>query len=163
MRPTLAAAALSAVFVTSSAPAQTAAPSGAMPGFPGYGHPALGPGDCKALGPSQAQCIIPARTAGRYLIDAVATSTATGAGAVQSIAIGGSNWTCAQAVNRTPWSSGPRSFHVQCLATVLTDEPLAVNMLYRDTNATKDPKGPVLTVRPIPWSGILEVQTIGAK
>jgi len=32
-------------------------------------------------------------------------------------------------------------------------------MLYRDTNATKDPQGPVLTITTVPWNGILD----GAK
>jgi hypothetical protein len=107
--------------------------------------------------------VIPAKTAGRYLIDAEGTSTATGAGALQEIVIGGPTWQCAQATNHAPWSSGPRTFHVQCVINVLTDEPLPVNMLYRDTNATKDPKGPVLTIGSIPWNGVLDVRYSGAK
>jgi len=155
-----AATALAAALMTTPALAQ--APS--APGFlPGYGHPAIGPDSCRTLNPSQAQCVIPARTAGRYQIDASGTSTATGAGAIQSIVIGGPTWQCAQAVNHAAWSSGSRTFHVQCVVTVLTDEPLAVNVNYRDANATKDPKGPVLTISAVPWNGILDVRLSGAK
>ncbi len=163
MQPAIAVAAALTAFAAGSALAQTPASSGAMPGFPGYGHPAIGPADCRVLSPSQAQCVIPARTAGRYVVDAAGTSTATGAGAVQAIIIGGRTWTCAQAVNRAPWASGPRTFHVQCMVTVLTDEPLTVTTLYRDEKATKDPKGPVLTVQPVAWNGVIDVHVIGAK
>ena len=59
---------LTAALLTNPVLAQ--APADApMPGFPGYGHPAVGPGDCKVINPSQAQCVIPGKTAGRYLID----------------------------------------------------------------------------------------------
>jgi hypothetical protein len=163
MQPAFAAAAIAVALVTSPALAQTSAPSAPMPGFPGFGHPAIAPGDCRTLNSSQAQCIIPARTAGRYLVDAAGTSTATAAGAVQSITIGGPTWQCAQATNHAAWTSGARTFHVQCVVNVLTDEPLAVNVLYRDLNATKDPRGPVLTIAPIPWNGVLDVRFSGAK
>jgi hypothetical protein len=162
MRSTLAtAAALAALLVTGPALAQ--APSAPMPGFPGYGHPAIGPEDCRVLNANQAQCVIPAKTAGRYLVDASGTSTATAAGAQQEIVIGGATWQCAEALNHAPWSSGPRTFHVQCVINVLTDEPLAVNMVYKDLNATKDPNGPVLKIAAIPWNGILDVRYSGAK
>ncbi|HEX4195801.1 MAG TPA: hypothetical protein VHZ26_00010 [Caulobacteraceae bacterium] len=163
MQRAFSAAVLTAALIASPALAQAPAPSAPIPGFNGYGHPAIGPGDCKALNANQAQCIVPARTAGRYLIDGAGTSTATGAGAQQSIVIGGPTWQCAQATNHAPWSSGPRTFRVQCVVTVLTDEPLAVNMLYRDANATKDPKGPVLRMAPVPWNGVLDVHFSGAK
>jgi hypothetical protein len=159
-----AAAAVTAALIASPAAlAQAPAASTPIPGFIGYGHPAIGPADCKVLNPSQAQCIVPARTAGRYLIDAAGASTATGAGAQQSIVIGGPTWQCAQATNHAPWSSGPRTFRVQCVVTILTDQPLAVNMLYRDVNATKDPKGPILSMAPVPWNGVLDVHFSGAK
>ena len=134
-----------------------------MPGFPGFGHPALGPGDCKVINPSEAQCVIPAKTAGRYVVDAAGTSTASAAGAVQSIVIGGPTWQCAQATNKAPWATGARTFRVECVVNVLTDQPLAVNVLYRDANAAKDPKGPVLTVTPIAWNGVVDVHVTGAK
>jgi hypothetical protein len=161
MHPASAAAATLAVALTSpSALAQT--PSGA--GFlPGYSHPAVGPDSCRTLSPSQAQCVIPARTAGRYVIDASGTSTATAAGAAQSISVGGPAWVCIQATNRTPWSSGSRTFHVQCTVTVLTDEPMAVNVIYHDAKAKMDPNGPTLAIAAMPWNGVLNVQPIGAK
>jgi hypothetical protein len=160
MHPASAAAAtLALALVSTSALAQT--PSVGF--LPGYGHPAVGPDSCRTISPSQAQCVIPARTAGRYVIDASGTSTATGAGAAQSISVGGPAWVCIQAANRTPWSSGSRTFHVQCSATVLTNEPLAVNVTYRDVNAKMDPKGPTLAIAAMPWNGILNVQPIGAK
>ena len=160
---TAAVAALVAALVTGPVLAQTPTPAAPMPGFPGYGHPAIGPGDCRVLNPSQAQCVIPARTAGRYLVDVAGTSTATAAGALQEIVIGGRTWQCAQATNHAPWATGSRTFHVQCVINVLTDEPLTVNALYRDSNATKDPKGPVLTIATVPWNGILDVRFSGAK
>ncbi|HZC16395.1 MAG TPA: hypothetical protein VE309_06525 [Caulobacteraceae bacterium] len=163
MQGMFAAAALTAALLASPVLAQAPAPSAPTPGFPGYGHPAIGPADCRVLNPNQAQCVIPAKTAGRYLIDAAGTSTATGAGALQSIVIGVPTWQCAQATNHAPWSSGSRTFHVQCVVSVLTDEPLAVNMTYRDANATKDPAGPVLRLAAVPWNGVLDVHFTGAK
>jgi len=161
MHPASAAvASLAAALLSTSVLAQTPPAAGFLPG---YGHPAVGPDSCRTLSPSQAQCVIPARTAGRYVIDASGTSTATGAGAVQSIAVGGPAWVCIQAANRTPWSTGSRTFHVQCAVTVLTNEPLAVNVIYRDANARMDPKGPTLAIAAAPWNGILNVQPIGAK
>ena len=70
---------------------------------------------------------------------------------------------CIEAANRTPWSSGARTFHVQCAVTVLTDDPVAVNVIYRDTNAAMDPKGPTLAITAMPWTGILNAQPVGAK
>ncbi len=162
MQPAFAATALAAALATGPVLAQSPA-SAPMPGFPAYNHPNIGPGDCRVLNPNQAQCTIPAKTAGRYLVDGAGTSTATGSGALQEIIIGGKTWQCAQATNHAAWSSGPRTFHVQCVINVLTEEPLVVSMLYRDANATKDPKGPVLTIASIPWNGILDVRFSGAK
>lgn len=155
-----AAATLAVVLMSASAQAQTPSAAGFLPG---YGHPAVGPESCRTLSPNQAQCVIPARTAGRYVIDASGTSTAKGAGAAQSLSVGGPAWVCIQATNRTPWSSGSRTFHVRCTVTVLSDEPLPVNVIYRDANATTDPKGPTLAVTAMPWNGILNVQPMGAK
>jgi hypothetical protein len=161
MHPASAVAATLAVALLGG-PALAQTPSAA--GFlRGYGHPAVGPDSCRTLSPSQAQCVIPARTAGRYLINASGTSTATGAGAAQSLSVGGPAWVCIEAANRTPWSSGARTFHVQCAVTVLTDDPVAVNVIYRDTNAAMDPKGPTLAITAMPWTGILNAQPVGAK
>jgi hypothetical protein len=146
--------------VSAQAPAQPA--DVPMAGMDGYSHPDIGPDQCKTVNASQAQCVIPAKSAGRYLIVAAGTSTANAEGATQTIQIGGVGWTCGQAaVLKTPWSSGKRTFARTCVVTVLSDNPVPVVVVYGDTNATKDPKGPTLALRRIPWDGVISADTLG--
>ncbi len=168
MRTAIAALVASAAAAASGAAhAQAAAPTPDIPmaGVVGYGHPAIGPNDCKVINPSQAVCTIPAKTAGSYLVVASGTSTATGAGAAQQITIGGNNWVCAKATTSTTagkWTSGPRTLQAACMIEVLTDQPLPVGVVYADVKADKDPKGPTLKLTAAPWNGIIASTYLGA-
>jgi hypothetical protein len=157
--------ALATAAAAASATAQPADPGPdiPMPGVNGYDHPQIGADACKVVSPSVAQCTIPPRTAGQYLVVASGTSTAKAAGAAQRLTIGGQNWYCQPAVDTTKWSSGPRTITVGCLIQVLTDRPLVVSVRYDDQNAEKDPKGPTLTLRPVPWSGVLSTTYVGGN
>jgi hypothetical protein len=134
-----------------------------MAGMVGYGHPDIGADACKVVDASRIQCTIPARTAGRYLVEAAGKSTAKGEGAAQQITIGGSGWQCGPAVNKAPWSKGPRTFHLDCIVDVLSDQPVLVVAVYADVNADKDPAGPTLVFRRVGWNGILDARPLGAK
>ena len=94
-------------------------------------------------------------TAGRYLIEAAATSSAPKAGANQAIEIDIGGRQCGVGRNASPWKSGARIFRVDCEAILLADAPTEVRVVYADSQATKDPKGPVVTIRPLPWAGVL--------
>ncbi len=134
-----------------------------MPGVAGYDHPQIGDDACKVVNPSLAQCTIPAKSAGEYVVFGSGTSTAKGAGAAQRITIGGEGWQCSPVTNTAKWSSGPRTFTVGCMIQILTDRPLTVAVRYDDQNADKDPKGPKLVIRQAPWNGVLSTTIIGTN
>ncbi|HZL00985.1 MAG TPA: hypothetical protein VFC47_13925 [Caulobacteraceae bacterium] len=148
-------AAAAALLAPAVAAAQTA-PGGLPRAFAGYGQPAITPAMCKVVSASEARCVVPAMTAGRYLIEAAGTSTAQGADARQGleIAVGGMGCGIAQPTNPPPWTSGLRTFRVDCEAILLTDTPLVVRVIYVDFHATKDPRGPTLSLKPLPWLGV---------
>ena len=138
-----------------SAPAQppTAAP---LPrAFAVYSQPAIAPSACQVASAGESRCMIPPMTAGRYLIQVNGTATAQGAGAKQQMEIVVGDQLCGIGRDLAAWSSGARTFTFDCLTTVLTDKPLEVLAIYAPTNATKDPKGPQLVVRPLGWNGVL--------
>ncbi len=143
-----------------AAVAQVAAPPRA---FAGYAQPAIPASACKALGPAETQCAIPAMTAGRYLIEAAATSTAQGVGANQVLQIDVGGEQCGVGRNTTAWSSGPRTFKLDCEVIILADAPVPVRVIYADSQATKDPRGPVVTFNPLPWNGVLSAQAFAPR
>jgi hypothetical protein len=99
--------------------------------------------------------LLPAMTAGRYLIEASGTSTAQSAGALQQMEIVVGDQLCGVGRDTAAWSAGARTFRFDCLATILTDKPLEVRAIYVPVKAAKDPKGPVIAVRPLGWNGVL--------
>lgn len=138
-------------------------PAPALPQlFKGYAQSEITPGLCRNVNAGQTDCIIPALSAGRYLVHAAGTSTAQNAEAKQRMIILAGPRNCADLTTRPdpkkPWASGPRTFRVDCELTVVTDKPLTVSARYGDANATKDPKGPVLTVERVAWDGIISTQ-----
>jgi hypothetical protein len=146
--------------VCGAAAAQPAAPT--LPrAFADYGQPDITPGLCKNISPTQSQCVIPAMTAGLYEITATGTSTATAAEAVQKLTIVVGQGACPprQTNPKTAWPvSKPKTLKYSCVVNVLTDKPMIVTAYYADAKATKDPKGPTLVVKRLPWSGLLLVQ-----
>jgi len=146
---------LMSVVAASSTPAQSVAPPRA---FAGYAQPAIAPSACKMISIAQTQCEIPPMTAGRYLIEAAGTSSAPAAGANQALEIDVAGRRCGVGRDSVAWKSGPRTFRLDCEVTLLTDTPLTVKVIYADAAATKDPKGPAVTIRPLPWTGVLSAQ-----
>ncbi|HLI65795.1 MAG TPA: hypothetical protein VKU90_05470 [Caulobacteraceae bacterium] len=161
----LAAAALAAPALAQDAPAAAQTGPQPMPGMPGYEQPAIGADACHNVDASHTQCTIPAKTSGRYLVIAIGTATATGAGAAQQLAIGGPTWVCARVTdnNNSKWSSGPRALKVECTVDVLTDQPLPITVEYRVTHATLDPKGPQMAIQRAGWSGVVTTSQVGAQ
>jgi hypothetical protein len=167
MRSTLLAAlAVAATALAGAAAAQPAAaptvPLGPPRAFSEYNQPDITPGLCRNINANVSQCTIPAGTAGRYVIHAAGTSSAPRAGAKQAlqILIGDAAMArpCATATNSNAWTSGARTFRLDCAVTLLTDRSLTVFVRYADENATKDPAGPTISVQRLPWDGILDMQ-----
>jgi len=135
----------------------------------GYAHPDITPGMCENVSVKETRCTIPAMTFGNYMIRASATSTAAGEGAVQAINIMLGGVTCNQAQSKNSgqgsksWTSGPQTIHVGCAVQILTDHPIVVRTTYDDKNATADPNGPSLSLRRLPWPGILQALAAGAE
>jgi hypothetical protein len=148
-----------------AAGAATAQPAAApvLPrAFEGYSQPDITPGLCRNVSPQETQCIIPQSTAGLYQITASGTSTASVAGAIQKVVINVGGLNCMQAqTNANPsWAAGTRkTLTASCTANILTDQTLTVSALYFDQGATKDAKGPTLSLKRMPWPGALSVQT----
>jgi hypothetical protein len=125
----------------------------------GYAQHDITPGLCRNVSAPITECTIPAMTVGRYLIEVTGTSTAQAADAVQQITVQLGDTGC-QASRRgttaTPWAVGAvQTFRFDCVVTVMTDRPITVRAVYADFHATKDPKGPGLSLRKMPWSGVL--------
>jgi len=95
------------------------------------------------------------------------TSTATAEGAAQQLVIvaGDQGCTSTHGVDpKAPWAVGSqRSLRNRCIFTIVTDAPLNIVAVYADSKATKDPKGPVLAVRRMPWSGVLSAVPVQEK
>jgi hypothetical protein len=147
-----------ALLLAAPAAARAQTTGGPLPrAFAGYSQPAITASMCKVVSPAQAQCLVPAMTAGRYLIEASGTSTAQDGQARQALEIAVGDTVCgiASPANPAPWSSGARTFRVDCEVTLLTDAPVVVRVVYTDAHAVKDPVGPTLSLRPLSWQGVL--------
>ena len=173
-----AAAMLAATGVANAQPAGGPAPPPAPPRVflaAGYSQPDITPGFCKNIDASRTQCTLPAMTAGRYLIAVAGTSTATAADAAQQIVIlvgdpavdptGVQSCTSTRRPDpNAPWAVGAkRTFTSACVVTVITDTPLPITAIYADSKATKDPKGPLLSVSRRPWGGALEASALNVQ
>jgi hypothetical protein len=143
-------------------PAPPASPIGPPRVFANSGstQPDITPGLCQNLNPTATRCTIPAMTAGRYVIETTGTSSAPRANARQALQIliidGATGRLCGTAQTNNPWTTGARTIRLNCAVTLVTDRTLIVQVNYGDENATKDPRGPTLTVRRLPWDGVLE-------
>lgn len=151
-----------------------AAPSAGPPPKPprvfaqaGYAEPAIPASACKAANAAETTCTLPPMTAGRYFVRAVATSTATAAGAEQQLTIVAGDQHCTSTFApdpKAPWAVGAkRTFYAGCVFTIVTDEPMAVTAVYLDAKATKDPAGPTLQLYPQPWTGALSALPVAIK
>ena len=157
-----------------AAPAAAPAPVPDIPprAFPGYAHPEVTAAMCKVINTAKTQCVLPAMTAGRYVVEAVGISTALPAppavavppgspaapqGAVQAIAIFTGDRLCGRAQSPA-WASGARTMRLNCEITIVADAPFTITVSYADANATMDPRGPRLTIRRLPWDGVITAQ-----
>lgn len=133
----------------------------------GYSQPDITPGLCKAIDAQRTACTIPGMTAGTYYAEAVGASTATAEGAAQQLTIVAGDQSCTATHGKdpkAPWAVGTqRSLRGGCIFTIVTDSPVNVVAIYADTKATKDPKGPALAVRRMPWSGVLNSVPVREK
>lgn len=136
-----------------------AQPLGPPRAFQGYAQPDIGAAACKVLNATQTVCTVPAMTAGRYMIEASGTSTAQGPGATQKLVIALGTQVCGVADRKptpaAPWTAGAKTIKLQCEVELLTDRPLQISALYGDEKASKAPAGPTLTVKRLPWDGVL--------
>jgi hypothetical protein len=101
-------------------------------------------------------------TAGRYMIKASGTSTATAAGATQKLAILVGNRLCGPAERKptaqAPWAVGAaKVIRLNCETLVLSDRPLPITVIYIDDKATKAPAGPTLVIERMSWEGVLDL------
>jgi hypothetical protein len=133
----------------------------------GYAQPDITPGYCKNLDPSRTACTIPAMTAGTYYVEAMGTSTATADGGAQQLTIAAGAQSCVATHGvdpKAPWTIGaPRTLRSGCLFTFVTDVPVNIIVGYADTKATKDPKGPFISVRRTPWAGVISAVPVQIK
>ena len=127
----------------------------------GYSQPDITPGLCEIVGPKETRCVIPEMTAGRYVIVAAGTSTATGEGAAQAIDIrldnGGEEQVCAKAVTpktAKPWTEGASTIRVACVVQIISDDKIIVRATYADSHATTVQKGPTLQFQRVHWSPV---------
>ncbi|MDP2259083.1 MAG: hypothetical protein Q8J89_05145 [Caulobacter sp.] len=146
-----------------AAPAAPSEPLGPPRAFVGYTQPDIGAGACRTISAVQTSCVIPAMTAGRYLIEASGVSTANAAGAVQRLGIVVGATSCGTADRRPnadhPWPPGTaKTIRLQCEVEILTDRPLTVLAVYADDKATKAVTGPTLVIRRLPWDGVVSAR-----
>ena len=120
--------------------------------YQGYAQPEIGP--CRTVNPNRAECSVPPMTAGRYLIEARAVATASGTNATQALSLTIGQNVCA-ATNKATFT-GKAGLHLLCEANLLTDAPLAIAAAYQVENGAADVGGPRMTVRRLPWDGVLE-------
>jgi len=149
-------ASLTLAATSAQAQAQAAPASFALPhAYAGYSQPEIT--QCATAGPLRSSCTAPAMTAGRYVILASASATATGAGATQALSIELGGQACA-GVKSNPFTGTKGVPPVFCQVTLLTDTPLTITANFSVENATPDPAGPKLIIRRLPWSGVLEAR-----
>jgi hypothetical protein len=169
--PTFAVLASAALVIAGGALAQTtkaaapaAAAASALPRlFAGYSQAAIPAAACRLVSAGEVDCQTPGMIAGRYVIQAAGTSTAQGAGAVQVLQIVVGDQVCGVGRNTAAWSSGSRTFRMDCATTLVSDRPVSIRVLYADEKAVKDPKGPVVTIQPLAWNGVLSTLPFAPK
>ena len=160
-----------------AAPATAASTPDVLPkGFEGYAHPEVTPAMCRVINTAQSQCVLPAMTAGRYEVDVVGVSTATlpaspapaapakpGAapakpqGAAQALTIVAGDRICGRAES-PQWTTGVHALRFSCEIAIMSDAPFPITVVYADVNATMDPRGPGISVRRLPWDGVLSTR-----
>lgn len=155
MSPAFSIAALLLSLTATAAAAQPAAPANFnLPhAYAGYSQPEIT--QCTNVGALTASCVVPAMTAGRYVIVAQGSATSTGANATQGLSISVNGQPCI-ALKPTPFTGKKALPPLFCRVTFLTDAPLTITATYSVENATPDAAGPHMVVRRAPWNGVVE-------
>jgi hypothetical protein len=148
-------AALKLAVLATAGGSVVSATSGSPAAFSGYSQPEVTADNCTSKGAGQLECLIPGKTAGRYLIVARGSATSTGADSVEGIAIGGAGWNCGRIVSQKGAWTGSRTFAASCVVTILSDEPVRVAIAFGGAQVQVDPKSPTVTFRRLPWNGVL--------
>jgi opacity protein-like surface antigen len=162
MRSALALASLPLALAASAAAAQTPAPAPANFALPrayagaGYAQPEIT--QCTTAGALRRDCVVPAMTAGRYLIVAIGGATASGANATQTLSITLNGAPCAATAPAA--FTGKEGLRIGCEVSLLTDQPLTVSAVYGVQNGAADPAGPKLVLRRQPWLGVLSASAV---
>lgn len=146
--------------VADNAAAQTA-PATAYPAprfLPGYIHPDIT--QCQTIGPNRRECTVPANVGGRYLIEAVGLASATGPNPTLAMNIIIGEQVCIMQTDGK--FKGQYYLHLVCETTLATESPIkiAVNLATRD--ATLDAAGPKISIRAMPWDGVISVRGANA-
>jgi len=149
--------AIAATLAATAAGAQTSAPNFALPkAYQGYSQPEAVA--CATKDPTRRECVVPAMTAGRYLVVAAGSATSTGADANQSLGIFIGGASCF--LSRPVAFSGAKAMRGACEVNFLTDQPVTIAAIYKVNAATPDAKGPQLQLRRLPWNGVIEAKPL---
>ncbi len=160
MQPVLSIAALSLILAATGASAQpeSAAPANfTLPrAYDGYAQPEIT--DCTTTGALKRECVVPAMTAGRYLVVAVGKAASTGADATQALSITLNGAPCI--ATKPVAFTGDKSLELACEVHFLTDQPVTVAAVYAVESATAESGGPKLVFKRLPWTGIMEAHAV---
>jgi hypothetical protein len=161
MKSTLLLAALPLALATTALAAPDApAPSYPLPqAYNAYSQPDVT--DCASTGPLERHCTVPAMTAGRYLIMAVSSATATQPDATQTLAIKMGAAPCAQ--SRPAPFSGKKGLRLGCIVSLLTDKPIVVSAVFETHDGTPSEDGPKLVLQRLPWTGVVESAAVAFR
>ena len=124
--------------------------------YAGYSQPEIT--KCTTTGALKRECVVPAMTAGRYLVVAAAAATSTGSNATQALSISLGAQPCVS-INPVAFT-GKRALKAACAVNLLTDQPINIAANYVVQNATPDAPGPQLILRRIPWTGVVESRPV---
>ncbi|HXQ14409.1 MAG TPA: hypothetical protein VN814_07295 [Caulobacteraceae bacterium] len=161
MKSTLLLAALPLALATTA----LAAPDAPPPNYPlpqaynAYSQPDVT--DCASTGPLERHCTVPAMTAGRYLILAASSATATQADATQTLAIKLGETPCA-ATKPAPFTD-KKGLRLGCVVSLLTDKPIVVSAVFETHDATPSADGPKLVFQRLPWTGVVESAAVAFR
>src|SRR5579871_1215011 len=153
----------SALMLALAATAQAA--SAPPPNFPlpqaygSYSQPDIT--QCHSSGPLERDCTVPAMTAGRYLIVAATSATATQSDATQAVMIKLDDAPCA-ATRPAPFTE-KKGLRIGCIVSLLTDRPIVVTAVFTTHDANPSPDGPKLVFRRLPWLGVVQAEAVAFR
>ena len=161
MRPSLFAVLAFTLAAAGGGAIAQAAPAATYPAprfLPGFIHPDIT--QCQTVGPNRRECTVPANIGGPYLIEAVGRATGAGPNATLAMNIIVGEQVCIMQTDGK--FKGPYYLHLVCETTLATEAPIkiAVNLATRD--ATLDPGGPTISIRAMPWDGVISVRGANA-